>query len=821
MSTPDTPKTGYELAAKILATHPDAIETMLRCSHGTESDWLEFKAGMTLLPEDEKKGLKPDDLYWNCAKSIVAMINTSGGAFVIGVDNKHNPVPLSQCDPRHVIEKEDVDAYIRKEILDRIAPDGPKPQSWTDCKGVTWSIEERLSPFVESRQVVFHDETIVVLLVKPSEMGKELLVLRKEKGSESDQLPFRKPGDVGGVEILSRYAVIKKYPEIRQRDSDRFANLFGQTAPALFICHSSKDCKAADQIRQRLEAKGITCWFAPKNINGGNQWADSIVDAIGSSTAFLCLISRNSQKSRNVDSEVRLAFTRNKKIIPVRIDRTPLSKSMEYYLAQFQIIEAVGREVDAIKDMVKAIALGEADEEKPPTDIPPPPPPPPQPPTLPPLPPLVKLGKIVERFRESTVRNTEGIAPISILTDKSPIWRRCFLWTSGGYFFWEKIAEENGWKLQRNKFSRHFRIRDPEKVCRAYGSIHHIRRLLFPELWTKPIGPRTSHIIPSAIALFIVVAVVIFFAPSIRKVLTGVNVGPHGPTGGITGGSTSGTPDPVPPIDEPPEWDKYQTKVEKNFMDYCDDISRLSKEFENGLSMKGPRNFTVARKSIPVTGEKLTQEVVNNLVESAARDMVNGNNNNGFLSKYIEDHIVGESLAYSCRSAIDEFLKDGQVYEGELRAAFDAFQKRLPIYQRIYVRSLRGRMENLEKMTAPDATTFSSNLFSGAEKRVDRMSEAVTRLVLKFGSKEIEEMNKRLEAHNKNPGTVRFQPEKVDVAKLHKKLVPEVEKELGDIVEQVQKDAIDAARKAAKKARKDYEDAGEALRKAALKKPAE
>ena len=37
------PRTGYELAAKILATHPDdAIETMLRCSHGTESDWLEF-----------------------------------------------------------------------------------------------------------------------------------------------------------------------------------------------------------------------------------------------------------------------------------------------------------------------------------------------------------------------------------------------------------------------------------------------------------------------------------------------------------------------------------------------------------------------------------------------------------------------------------------------------------------------------------------------------------------------------------------------------------------------------------------------------------
>ena len=43
-------RTGYELAAKILATHPDgAIATMLRCRHGTESDWLGFKAGMTQL----------------------------------------------------------------------------------------------------------------------------------------------------------------------------------------------------------------------------------------------------------------------------------------------------------------------------------------------------------------------------------------------------------------------------------------------------------------------------------------------------------------------------------------------------------------------------------------------------------------------------------------------------------------------------------------------------------------------------------------------------------------------------------------------------
>ena len=57
---------GYDLAAKILEAHPkDAIETMLHYSGGAECDWLEFKAGMTLLPEDEKKGDRLDDLYWD------------------------------------------------------------------------------------------------------------------------------------------------------------------------------------------------------------------------------------------------------------------------------------------------------------------------------------------------------------------------------------------------------------------------------------------------------------------------------------------------------------------------------------------------------------------------------------------------------------------------------------------------------------------------------------------------------------------------------------------------------------------------------------
>ena len=47
-------RSSYDLAAKILESHPnDAIEMMLKYSNGAECDWLEFKAGMTLLPARE------------------------------------------------------------------------------------------------------------------------------------------------------------------------------------------------------------------------------------------------------------------------------------------------------------------------------------------------------------------------------------------------------------------------------------------------------------------------------------------------------------------------------------------------------------------------------------------------------------------------------------------------------------------------------------------------------------------------------------------------------------------------------------------------
>lgn len=64
------PRSGYELAAKILESHPDdAVETTLKFSgNGEECDWLELKAGMTLLQKDKDHGETEELLHWKYAR---------------------------------------------------------------------------------------------------------------------------------------------------------------------------------------------------------------------------------------------------------------------------------------------------------------------------------------------------------------------------------------------------------------------------------------------------------------------------------------------------------------------------------------------------------------------------------------------------------------------------------------------------------------------------------------------------------------------------------------------------------------------------------
>ena len=48
----------------------------------------------------------------------------------------------------------------------------------------------------------------------------------------------------------------------------------------VFISYSTDDSVSAEQIRDGLEASGIPCWMAPRDIAPGEDYAEQIISAI-------------------------------------------------------------------------------------------------------------------------------------------------------------------------------------------------------------------------------------------------------------------------------------------------------------------------------------------------------------------------------------------------------------------------------------------------------------------------------------------------------------------------------------------------------------
>ena len=100
-----------------------------------------------------------------------------------------------------------------------------------------------------------------------------------------------------------------------------------------FISHSSKDAQYANSICDYLENNGYSCWIAPRNIRLGFNWDEELIDAIDSSTATILVLSSNSNNSFPVKCEVERTLSRNKSILPVRIENILPSRMLEFYLS--------------------------------------------------------------------------------------------------------------------------------------------------------------------------------------------------------------------------------------------------------------------------------------------------------------------------------------------------------------------------------------------------------------------------------------------------------------------------------------------------------
>ena len=108
----------------------------------------------------------------------------------------------------------------------------------------------------------------------------------------------------------------------------------------VFISHSTKDKIIADAICEHLEAAGIGCWIAPRNIEPGADWTEGIMRGLAGTEVFVLLFSGHANDSEHVRRELGKAFSLRLPVIPFRIEAMEPRGSFAYFLDSVQWLDA-------------------------------------------------------------------------------------------------------------------------------------------------------------------------------------------------------------------------------------------------------------------------------------------------------------------------------------------------------------------------------------------------------------------------------------------------------------------------------------------------
>lgn len=126
----------------------------------------------------------------------------------------------------------------------------------------------------------------------------------------------------------------------------------------VFISYSKKDAAIAEAVCAELEAKGIQCWIAPRNIVSGTKYSQSIINGITQSQLMVVVYSANANESNHVVAEIDRAYNKRIPIIPFRIEDVPLSQDLEYYLSTSQWLDALeGQPEQHLERLVETVRL--------------------------------------------------------------------------------------------------------------------------------------------------------------------------------------------------------------------------------------------------------------------------------------------------------------------------------------------------------------------------------------------------------------------------------------------------------------------------------
>jgi TIR domain/YARHG domain len=108
-----------------------------------------------------------------------------------------------------------------------------------------------------------------------------------------------------------------------------------------FISYSHNDKLIADALCATVEAAGIRCWIAPRNIRPGADWSAGIAGGIDQCRVLVLILSSHSNGSRQVHREVARAFNSGLTIVPIRVEEVEPDRGLAFNIEGFHWLDAL------------------------------------------------------------------------------------------------------------------------------------------------------------------------------------------------------------------------------------------------------------------------------------------------------------------------------------------------------------------------------------------------------------------------------------------------------------------------------------------------
>jgi hypothetical protein len=115
----------------------------------------------------------------------------------------------------------------------------------------------------------------------------------------------------------------------------------------VFISYAGPDVQFASMLTKSLERDGFNVFFAPRDIEGGQDWQDALGRELKGSDKVVLVLSRQTGKSRWMNLEFKVIHKQaGEKLVPILIDDTVALRETERFLEELNPFLALLQFID-------------------------------------------------------------------------------------------------------------------------------------------------------------------------------------------------------------------------------------------------------------------------------------------------------------------------------------------------------------------------------------------------------------------------------------------------------------------------------------------